>query len=141
MYVMICIYIGLLAAWDMCKKSIPLMVVLFGIVGGCVISFYRMAVGLVLWPEILASIVPGAFLLLLSYLTKEQIGYGDGMVLLGQGLFLGWKCAWFALVVGQLAASICVLVLLVSRKISKNASVAYVPFLLLGTVLARVVMQ
>ena len=38
--------------------------------------------------------LPGLFLLLLAYLTSEQVGYGDGLAVLILGCFLGaGKCA------------------------------------------------
>ena len=38
--------------------------------------------------------LPGLFLILLAYLTSEQVGYGDGLAVLILGCFLGaGKCA------------------------------------------------
>ena len=43
--------------------------------------------------RLFAGLLPGIFLLILARITREAVGYGDGLVLLFIGLSLGfWEC-------------------------------------------------
>lgn len=139
MYIATCIYMGLMSVWDWRKKSIPLPLIVFGMVAGCLVSTYQVCMRYVLWQEVLVAVVPGALLLLLAYVTREQIGYGDGLVLLVLGFLLGWRCSWFAFVTSQLLAGVCALCLLVSKKIGRKTRIAYIPFLFAGIILCKAV--
>lgn len=83
-----------------------------------------------LWIKIMCGSLPGLFFLLLSKATREQIGYGDGLLLLILGSSLGfWK------VLEVLSAALCmvffraVYLLLCHRK---KERIAFIPFLFLS---------
>ena len=82
-----------------------------------------------LWNDILWSLLPGSVLLLIGLLSKEAIGYGDGMCVLALGL---WTGGWFTLAVvciGIMLAGIWGIVCAIRRK---KEPIPFVPFLLLG---------
>ena len=54
--------------------------------------------------SLLLSLIPGGVLLLLAFAAPEGLGTGDGLVLLGIGLFLPWQQT-LALLAGALALS------------------------------------
>ncbi len=44
----------------------------------------------------LTDLMPGVLCLLVAVMSGEQIGYGDGMVLLLTGMYCGWQRSCFA---------------------------------------------
>lgn len=77
--------------------------------------------------------LPGLFLLLVGWATKEQIGYGDGMVVLLMGFYFDVLQLSLAVSAGFfLAAGFGFLSQLIKRKIKME--IPYLPFLLMGTV-------
>ena len=70
--------------------------------------------------------------LLLGWLTRESIGYGDGLVLLCMGGFMGISQLvrmWFAAIT---MAGLVAIFLLVVRHMQRKAELPFVPFLLMG---------
>lgn len=80
--------------------------------------------------------LPGLFLLLVGWATKEQIGYGDGMVVLLMGFYFDVMQLGLAISAGFfLAACFGFLSQLTKRKFKKiKMEIPYLPFLLMGTV-------
>lgn len=90
----------------------------------------EISIDLITW-----SLFPGGILLLLAFLTKEGIGYGDGMCVLALGL---WTGGWFALTVtciGIMLAGIWGMACIFRKK---REPIPFVPFLLLGMEVALV---
>lgn len=82
--------------------------------------------------RLLAGLLPGIFLLILSKITREAIGYGDGLILLFIGLSLGfWECIgiFFTGLLGVFLAALLIL-LFFGRK--KRLEIPFIPFLLTG---------
>ena len=86
------------------------------------------------WLEWLLSLLPGAGFLTLSYISREQVGYGDGLLLLTVGIWLGFGQTFGVLTLGLILCSVLCGVLLMRKKIRKQDSIPLVPFLLLGFV-------
>ena len=107
----ILLYLGILAGMDVRKRQISL--VLTGVLFLAGIG-WQILVEQTSWLEWLLSLLPGAGFLTLSYISREQVGYGDGLLLLTVGIWLGFG--------------------LMRKKIRKQDSIPLVPFLLLGFV-------
>ena len=120
----------LCAIWDGIKKEIPLPVVWLGIATAVIIH----AVGIIggTWLSVGISVLPAGIFWIISLITREKIGYGDGWVLLMIGLYVGFMKCVLILMAALVLESIILLVLLVIGKIHKDEEVAFVPFLLLG---------
>lgn len=83
-YSLTLLFLGILASYDIRWKRIPIFwVVAFGM--AAVIYF---AAGNAVDKAIIC-IIPGMILLLLAFLTGEQIGFGDGITAIVAGFFLG----------------------------------------------------
>lgn len=80
------------------------------------------------FPEAVWGMLPGVFLLLLAFVTHKA-GYGDGIVLGCLGMVLGGESSLLLLGISLFLASLCALVLLVMRRVGRNTSLAFVPFL------------
>ena len=77
-------WLGILSIFDFRYKEIPLSISLLGGgigVGFCVIE-HREIVGVIL------SCLPGVLALIFAWLSKEVMGYGDGIILLVLGMYL-----------------------------------------------------
>lgn len=121
----------LCALWDGIKKEIPLAIVWIGIVVAVVIH----ATGILekeTWLSIGTSVLPASVFWMLSFITREKVGYGDGWVLFMIGLYVGFMKCVLILMAALVLESIILLVMLVLGKIHKDEEVAFVPFLLLG---------
>ena len=78
------------------------------------------------------SLIPGIGFFLLSFLTREKVGYGDGWVLLMIGLFSGFSRCFMILLIGLLLESMVAIILLALKKIQRDREIPFSPFLLLG---------
>lgn len=74
----------------------------------------------------------GLGVLIISFFTRQQIGYGDGLILIVTGILLGFRNN-MALFLGALIYSAMVgLSLLVIRKADKKTELPFVPFMFLS---------
>lgn len=123
---MIFVYLCISAYWDFRYKRIPWCVQGMGIVFMCICM-------LVQWNEInifyLAAFIPRIFLLLLSWITKENIGYADGVSVLILGGMTGFRnCLWI-LCISMLLLSMVGAVLLLAGRVSRKSKIPFLPFL------------
>lgn len=133
MWVEICLFLflGICAVCDGVEREIPLAVVWLGIIAAIVLRMQGLA-GDKSWSVIVLSVLPGVMFWMLSFVTGEKVGYGDGWMLIMIGLFTGlWKC-FLILLIGLVSESLLVLVLLAVKKISKDRQIPFAPFLLFG---------
>lgn len=82
--------------------------------------------------EIIKDIIPGVTVLLIGYFSKQEIGYGDGAVIVVLGIFLG-----FARVINILTgAFVCMLAASVTLVIIKrkmvNTPLPFIPCILVS---------
>jgi len=125
------LFLAVCAVSDGIWKKIPLAVVWLGILAAVILRLAG-ATGETSWMAAGLSFAPGVMFWLLSFLSGEKVGYGDGWVLLMIGLFLGAGRCFLILFAGLLAESLAVLILLAFRKVHRDGEVPFVPFLLLG---------
>lgn len=125
------LFLAVCAVFDGLRKQIPLAVVWLGMMtavclraGGVMEEESLLAIAL--------SLVPGAGFFLLSFLSREEVGYGDGWVLLMIGLFSGFSRCFLILLIGLLLESTVAIVLLGLKKIQRDKEIPFSPFLLLG---------
>ena len=86
---------------DLIKKEICLKTTLILTAFGIIFQLEYIKAGLI---TILLSIVPGAFMIALSIITKERIGTGDGIVVLCAGIWSGLYGALNILMTGMFLA-------------------------------------
>ena len=125
-------YMGICAAFDMRSREIPLLWIMIGIAASAGFGIWRIAEGAVTITEAGISLLPGGFFLLTGYGTKEKVGYGDGLLLLAAGLFLGAYRCFLALCIGLVLSAAAALFLLVFRRADRNSQIPFVPFLPIG---------
>lgn len=84
---------------------------------------------------ILTGIVPGAVLVVLSFLTEKKIGYGDGIVLMILGCMEGAGTAFLVFCTGLFLQSLFAVGLLIVKKADKQSCIPFVPFLLAARIM------
>ena len=121
------IWLGIYLCWisfqDIREKAVSVWKLLLG------------ALGVIIWRACTQrglpypiDLLPGVLCLLAAVISGEQIGYGDGMVLLLTGMCCGWQrssCIAFGALVGAALWGIgkgCL------RKRKRNERVAWLPF-------------
>ena len=125
------VLLGIFAVCDGIQKEIPLAVVWLGMIAAVILHIQGLS-GNQTWQAAVLSAIPGVMFWILSFITGEKVGYGDGWLLIMIGLFMGlWKC-FLILMIGLILSSLMVLVLLTVRKVSRNYQLPFAPFLLLG---------
>ncbi|MCH5259932.1 MAG: prepilin peptidase [Lachnospiraceae bacterium] len=129
--ILLFLFLGICAVFDGIAKRIPLIVIWLGIITAIVLHAQGV-MGDESWSDTGMAVLPGMLFWMLSFITREKVGYGDGWMLVMIGLFTGlWKC-FLILLVGLVSESLVVLVLLTIRRVSKDCQIPFAPFLLFG---------
>ena len=116
--------VGLLGLLGICGfedyklKRIRLVVVnCFAILG----VVFHLIYGRISWIDMLGGASVGVVLLVIGYLTKEKIGYGDGILFVATGIYLGF---WNNLILLWLSTSLAgiygIVLMLLKKKKSTN---------------------
>lgn len=120
------LFLALLAAEDIREKRISVYKILLFAAAAIVYLLLSERFG---WREISGALLPGGLLLLLAFLTREGIGYGDGAAVAVLGLWTNGRFAMMTAAAGiMLAGGYGVFCLLKKRK----ELIPFLPFLLLG---------
>ena len=116
------------------KVSLKIMVVLF--CAGCA---FRMLQGNFFALSFFAALLPGIGFLLLSWLTRGNIGAGDGCMILVLGAFMDLEEVFAVCTIAISAVGIFGLFLMLGFHKSKNYEIPFFPFLFLGCLLTKIV--
>lgn len=77
-----------------------------------------------------AGILPGIILLGISWITKESLGYGDGLVQSVLGALLGWKKALEILMGALFLAAVFSAAALAVHRLGRKSELPFLPFVL-----------
>ena len=120
------IWLGVQGVIDWRYKEIPFWFSLLGGVVGvcfCVIEERR-------YTDVILACIPGVLVLIIAKLTKEIIGYGDGIVLLAMGFYLSLEALISVWMLAFMIAGMAALILLIVFRKNGNYRIAFLPFLL-----------
>ncbi len=118
--------VGCFALKDVKERQIPIV----WVVGcGIVAVVYLMMGEKINIVFLIQSMMPGMLLLLCALLTKESIGYGDGVVVLLLGLWCGGLFAALAAGIALFLTGFYAVFLLLKRC---KKTIPFLPFLLIG---------
>ncbi len=121
------------AAWmDYRKKELPLVFILSIVAAGFVFQVIVQRLGI--WDILLGGLI-GALFLGIGKITKQSFGYGDGLMLIATGIFLGFERNVFLIMLGLFVAAVFSIGLLIFRKKGKKDEIPFMPFLFGGYVL------
>lgn len=126
------VFLGICSASDIKRKEIHLLIIgIFGISG---ILFQVCTGNIATWKWGLGALM-GISMLGISFVTREAIGYGDGLVIGVLGLWLGIVPAFEILFLGLCASALVSAVLIIIKKVARGYRIAFVPFILLAWIL------
>ena len=123
--------LGLCSIEDMKYRRLTIIyILLFGIIGVILHLFAPVcSIDSILWGLLL-----GLVLILISIVTRQSLGMGDGILLAVTGVYLGGSSNLELFLCGLFLSALCSLGLLVLKKKKKTDEIAFVPFLLLSYV-------
>lgn len=129
-YIGILLVIGSVYDWKYC--SLPIWILVAGGIGGVTGVLYTLLCekGNIL--EVGMAFLPGIGAVLLAYVTHEQIGYGDGLILLCLGGCLRLKQTIIVMMVALAGVCIVSVILLICKKACRSSRIPFIPFLALG---------
>lgn len=129
-FILICTYT------DICSKKIYkgilaayLFLSLAGHMAGCLVAENCSVTGLAI------GMIPGVFCLLLSFLTRQGIGYGDSILIMINGLSLGAEVCLHILLTALFWAGIWGMIQWRFFNKDKKTEIPFVPFLLIGLII------
>lgn len=126
------IFLCTCTVFDIRKKEIPIHLILIGLISSFGVIIWQIFEGTVSVIGVGVSFLPGLFFLLISFITKEKIGYGDGLILIISGLILGFYQCFLGLCISLICSSVFALLLLVLHKVKRDSKLAFMPFLTIG---------
>ena len=117
---------------DIRRKEISVgLVVAAGVVSfiTCIVSIGRGAFSI---EETLLSLIPGALLLLIAFISRNNMGYGDGLLILAVGPSVGFEKCMLGLCIAFFISGIASIALIVIKRPAKGYAIPFIPFLTLG---------
>ena len=90
-----------------------------------------------LW-SVLLSLLPGAAMIFLAFITREGIGYGDGLMALAIGPALGAGSSIMTIVTAVCVSGLFSGILLVLKRAERKTKIAFAPFITIGTFVAAI---
>ena len=128
-HICLIIILGVICVFDIKRKKIPVYMLIILAAAGIISNF---AVGEFDIEKRIIAMLPGMILLIVSMITKQQIGYGDGMIILIMGLYIDIDDILSIVLSSFLLSSIAAIILMTVFKKKKNFEMAFSPFLLIG---------
>lgn len=128
-HICLIIILGVICVFDIKRKKIPVYMLIILAAAGIISNF---TVGEFDIEKRIIAMLPGMILLIVSMITKQQIGYGDGLIILIMGLYIDIDDILSIVLSSFLLSSIAAIILMTVFKKKKNFEMAFSPFLLIG---------
>lgn len=82
--------------------------------------------------DLTLSFLPGVTMILIAFLTRQSLGYGDGILGMCIGPALGAEIALLGICGAVMASGMVSGILLVLKKAKRNSRIPFVPFMTMG---------
>nr|WP_308648513.1 prepilin peptidase [uncultured Agathobacter sp.] len=128
-HICLIIILGVICVFDIKRKKIPVYMLIILAAAGIISNF---TIGEFDIEKRIIAMLPGMILLIVSMITKQQIGYGDGLIILIMGLYIDIDDILSIVLSSFLLSSIAAIILMTVFKKKKNFEMAFSPFLLIG---------
>lgn len=122
-------FLGILAVVDYKKKQVSNIALLIGLI--IVIVNYVIFQPITI-SSLIGGILVGFILLGISYITRQKIGIGDGLIVILLGANLGFEGVVFVLLYALTLSAIWAAVLLIIKKVNRYHTIAFIPFIFIG---------
>lgn len=113
---------------DMRKKEVPAWPLWIMVIGGVMWQLF----GKISCYHFIMSIIPGFLLLGISKLSGEQVGFGDGLLIMGLGLFLGGREITVIVCISLLFSFCLAILVLITKKGNRKTRIPFIPCILSG---------
>jgi len=133
-YITVILIIGSVYDWK--YYGLPVWLLLISILGGLGGALYSLLGKDASLINVGMAFLPGVIALILSYITREQLGYGDGLLILALGGCLGLQQTIVVVGIALGASFVTSVALVLSRKVSRTQKIPFVPFLCVGWLIA-----
>ncbi len=130
------IYLTCLSIFDLREKRVPVIWLVLGMLAAVGVSVYDVLQGDCQWIALLWAMMPGLFWMLMAWGSKKA-GISDAVVLLILGLCLGTRECSVIFALSILLSALTAMILLVIRRVKRNSSLPYIPFLCAGLFIWR----
>lgn len=118
---------------DIKTKTVSL---LFSFITACILLILQLVFADNHFSYYLYALIPGIFLLFISFCTRQSLGYGDCIVFLTIGIGLGFSSLLLVTIVAFILSAVYSLFLIIKRKSGKT-EVPFLPFILTGFLLTK----
>lgn len=132
MWIVAGIYLVVGSIFDKKSMTLPGWFLGLGILLGIFCGLYRMLSGQLFCEQWIKACLPGILWMVLSFGTREQMGCGDGVVLLVLGSLTDIGTTFMLLLLGLVSGCILGVLILVTRKGNRHTAIPFVPMLLLA---------
>lgn len=127
-----------ISVFDIRNKTVPLWTMIFLLFISMAFLIYKKDVD---WYDFCLSLWPGAFLILVAICAKGKIGIADGIVLSLIGIGVGAEKCTFIFSIALLLNCIVAGILLLLKRVSRNSSIPFMPFITIGMGVTYYVLQ
>ncbi len=121
--------LGICSLEDLRHKRLTIVYILMFGIGGVILHLFAPVCSIY---SILCGMLLGIAMILVSLITRGNVGIGDGMLLLVTGVYLGGYGNLQLLMTGLLLSALWALGLLAFKKKKGKDEIAFAPFLLLA---------
>lgn len=130
MVYLLIVYLAILSIRDIQRKEFPVGVIWGGLGVGLIWVIIKGD-----WIATLLGIIPGVLLILMGFLTREKVGYGDGVLLIVVGLIMGWPGSLVVYMLAQFGVLFYAILLLIIKRAPKDVKIPFAPFLTVALVI------
>lgn len=127
--VILMVYLLIAAFMDIKGKIVSVKLAALAAAVGTIFQFLQPQMGIAEW---MSGLLPAVVLILMAWLTKQAVGFGDGCVLGVIGLYIGFWGSIGTLMMGLLLSCPISLFLLICKKADRKHTIPFVPFLAMG---------
>lgn len=127
--IVIACFLGVLAVVDCKKKQISNIALLIGVV---IVSVNYVIFQPITIINLIGGILVGLVLLGISYITRQKIGAGDGLLIVLLGANLGFEGIIFVLLYALTLSAMWSAILLIIKKVNRHYTIAFVPFIFIS---------
>ena len=132
-------YLTLCGILDLMNKQIPGIIIWSGLLIGTIYFIMQLIIKEREIIDFVTAIIPGIILLVISKLTDNALGTGDGIVIIITGLVLTFIQNVCMLTISFFLAAFFSIFLLILRKKSRKEKIPFIPFVMCGFLIMGVI--
>ncbi len=120
------------AVMDIREKKIPLSIPTVQMTLSMLYVLYLLSKGEEIFGGLMLSLLPGAVLIAVCYVTRQGIGLGDGLMVLSLGPLFGMSGILLVVLIAFTLSALVGGMLLILKKACVKSAMAFMPFLTVG---------